>query len=152
MILVPLAQNTADIGVLALSIDGAGAIGSKYSRHWWPWLKIHMMLVSLAQYTADNCKIGSGYRWCWCYWLNIQPILVSLALGIADVGAIGWKYSRYWWDWLGVKINLRGIKCGYLTFYLKIKNLFWLDFSKSHLKAVRPRPYYILGKKLDFHI
>ena len=48
------------------------------------------------------------------------------------------------------EINLQGYKCGNLTFCPKIKQTFWLDFSRSHLKAVLLRPYLNLGQKVRF--
>jgi hypothetical protein len=55
MTLVPLAQNTADIG----------EIGSEYRRCWCHWLKIQPTLARLAQSTDDVGAIGSEYSRHW---------------------------------------------------------------------------------------
>ena len=47
-------------------------------------------------------------------------------------------------------VNLLVNKCGYLTFCPKNKNVFLLDFSKSHLKVVLLRPYLFFGQKVRY--
>ena len=59
------------------------------------------------------------------------------------------KQKKTQGDWIQHD-NPRGYKCGNPTFYPKIKKHFWLDFSKSHLKAVLLRPYPNFGQKVRF--